>query len=246
MGIALVDRTGRQLSLTMEGQQLAEALSAGFGTIARTVDMLTGADAGRPLQISATPSFAQHWLMPRLNDFRKDFPGIDIMLDPTPKIVTFEPGGIDIGIRFGAGDWPGLEARLLFKADIVAVAAPSLVGGRRITDPDELASLPWLQEFGTTEASDWLRNHGATRPRSGGITQVPGNLMLDGLRGGQGVAVTVFQWVQQDIADGRLIELLRDEEDTGYYVVTRPGILRTKAKVFDTWLIRQARAMDQS
>ena len=241
LGVALVDRSGRQLRLTAEGQELADALTLGFGAIARAVETLTGADADRALQISATPGFAAQWLMPRLSDFRQAHPQIDIMIDPTPRIVRLEPGGIDIAIRYGTGHWPGLEAELLFCSPLVAVAAPRLVEGMRVETPADLAELPWLQEFGTNEASDWLRRRGVTRERVAGLVQVPGNLLLDGLRDGQGVAVTLHDWVRQDIAAGRLRLLFEEPGDAGYYIVTRPGVLRGVAKAFVTWLRRQAR-----
>ncbi|WP_297773128.1 LysR family transcriptional regulator [uncultured Roseovarius sp.] len=241
LGVALVDRTGRQLRLTAEGRDLADALNLGFGAIARAVETLTGADADRPLQISATPSFAAHWLMPCLSAFRQAHPQIDLMIDPTPQLVEMEPGSIDIALRYGTGQWPGLEAALLFRSPIVAVAAPQLVDGKQIDSPADLAALPWLQEFGTNEASDWLRRRGVVKERAAGLVQVPGNLLLDGLRNGQGVAVTVREWVRQDIAAGRLRLLFEDAEDSGYYIVTRPGVLRAPAKAFVTWLRRQAR-----
>jgi len=241
MDVALVDRSGRQTRLTAEGRELADALNLGFGAIARAVEALTAADAGRPLQISTTPSFAAHWLMPCLSEFRQAHPQIDLMIDPTPRLVTIEPGGIDIAIRYGTGDWPGLEAELLFRSPIVAVAAPHLVEGKRIESPADLADLPWLQEFGTNEASDWLRRRGVVKERAAGLVQVPGNLLLDGLLGGQGVAVTVREWVRQDITSGRLRLLFEDEEAAGYHIVTRPGVLRQPAKAFVTWLRRQAR-----
>jgi LysR family glycine cleavage system transcriptional activator len=241
MGVALVDRSGRQTRLTAEGRDLADALALGFGAIARAVEALTGADAARPLQISTTPSFAAHWLMPCLSEFRQAHPQVDLMIDPTPRLVGMEPGGIDIAIRYGTGDWPGLDAELLFRSPIVAVAAPGLVADKRVACPDDLADLPWLQEFGTTESSDWLRRRGVTRERAGGLVQVPGNLLLDGLRNGQGVAVTVREWVRQDITSGRLRLLFEDETEAGYHIVTRPGVLRPPARAFVTWLRRQAR-----
>lgn len=241
LGVVLVDRSGRQSRLTAEGRDLADALSLGFGAIARAVEALTGADAERPLQISTTPSFAAYWLMPCLSEFRQAHPQIDLMIDPTPRLVEMEPGGIDIAVRYGTGHWPGLEAELLFRSPIVAVAAPHLVEDKRIDCPADLADLPWLQEFGTNEASDWLRRRGVVKERAAGLVQVPGNLLLDGLRNGQGVAVTVREWVRQDITSGRLRLLFEDQEEAGYHVVTRPGVLRPPAKAFVTWLRRQAR-----
>lgn len=236
MGTALVDRSGRALMLTPEGRQLADALGVGFGTILRAVESLTGADASRPLQVTTTPGFAAQWLMPRLLDFRMRYPDVDVMINPTPERVALEPGGIDVAIRFGAGNWPGEEAELLFPAGLVVVAAPALVGDREIGDPAELAALPWLQEYGTTESTDWLRRKGLKSRRNAGVTHVPGNLLLEGARQGQGVVLTVRQWVEDDLAAGRLRLLFEEPEETGYFVVTRPGVKRPVLKSFLRWL----------
>ncbi|MDR9485830.1 MULTISPECIES: LysR family transcriptional regulator [Sediminimonas] len=240
LGVALVDRSGRALALTAEGGQLAEALSLGFGAIGRAVEALRDADEGRPLQVTTTPSFAAQWLMARLVDFRNRHPDVDVMINPTPQRVALEPGGIDIAVRHGLGHWPGLQAERLFTSPLVVVAAPSLVGDRRIDGPADLLDLPWVQEYGTSEATDWLRKKGLATQRAGGLTQVPGNLLLEGLRQGQGVSLTVLQWVQDDIAAGRLRLLFEEPEDTAYYIVTRPGVLRPPARAFAAWLRRQA------
>ena len=240
MDVALVHRGGRKLELTSEGAQLAEALKLGFGSIARCIEALTGADANRPLQISTTPGFAAQWLMPRMLDFRQRHPDVDVMINPTPQNVTLEPGGIDIALRHGVGAWPGMEASLLFHSPLVVVAAPSLVGDRDVSRPEDLLDLPWLQEFGTTESTNWFKRKGLADVRVASITQVPGNLLLEGVRQGQGVSLTVLQWVEDDIAVGRLRLLFEESEETGYYIVTRPGVLRPPAKAFARWLRAQA------
>ena len=124
LGIALVDRSRRQVELTAEGRKLADGVLTGFGEIAHAVELLTGRNASRALQISMTPSFSAYWLMPRLSALRQAYPDLDIMIDATPDLVPLEPGGIDVAIRLGTGQWPGLESRLLLAVDIVAVAAP--------------------------------------------------------------------------------------------------------------------------
>lgn len=242
MGVALVDRSARPLALTPAGRDLADTLRAGFGAIARTIEALTGADADRPLQVSTTPGFAAQWLMPRLLDFRTRHPGVDLMINPTPERVSLEPGGIDIAIRHGLGQWPGVEAERLFSSPLVVVAAPSLVAGRTITRPEDLIDLPWVQEYGTSESTDWLRRKGLSSFRIGGMTQVPGNLLLEGVRQGQGVSLTVRQWVEDDLAAGRLQLLFEEPEDTAYYIVTRPDAARSKARAFIGWLRQQAAA----
>lgn len=239
MGVALLDRSGRALALTDEGERLAQALTLGFGAIWGAVQELTGADAARPLHISATPTFAAHWLMPRLPDFRLSHPGIDLMLDPSPALVELGPGGIDIALRYGRGGWPGLRSQRLVDSPMVVVAAPSLLRGRAIAEPADLADLPWLEELGTSEATRWLRRHGVTQGIVGDRVQVPGNLMLDGARDGQGVAVSVRLFVEADVAAGRLKILFEEPGGAGYHIVTRAGVLRPAARAFIGWLRRQ-------
>ncbi|WP_272008012.1 LysR family transcriptional regulator [Roseovarius sp. ZX-A-9] len=238
MGLSLVDRSGRALSLTTEGEMLAVSLAEGFGAIALCVAQLTGADAERPLQISTTPQFAANWLMPRLRDFQTFHPGIDLMVNPSPVRADPTPGGIDLAVRFGAGSWPGLEAELLVPTDIVVVAAPSLVGDRVFEQASDLLEFPWLDELEALQAQDWLYSAGVTEGRAKSVTMLPGNLMLEGARDGQGIAVLTAKWVERDVAEGRLRILFRDKGETGYYIVTRADVLRPPARTFVRWLRR--------
>ncbi|QFT64535.1 LysR family transcriptional regulator, glycine cleavage system transcriptional activator [Roseivivax halotolerans] len=240
LGLKLLDRSGRSLSLTYEGHELAGALSEGFGLIARTIEALTGADAARPLQVTTSPTFAANWLMPRLAGFAGEHPDVEVMIAPTPHLVPLEPGGTDIAIRYGDGNWPGMDSTELMRSPINIVAAPSLVGDGPIPDLKELAGLPWLQELGTTEATEWLKSRGLEDARIRGI-HVPGNLMLDGARNGQGIAVSTRVAVEEDLRAGRLRLLFEERRDAGYHAVTLPGAKRPPVKDFLRWVIREAK-----
>ncbi len=242
LGVELVSRAGRRGTLTPEGERLAAALSTAFLGIQRAVDELTGADARRPLQVTTTAAFAMGWLMPRLSDFRHEHPEIELMLNPTAQFVELAPGGIDVAVRYGGGVWRGLDAELLLPTTIVIVAAPSLIGARRIAEPRDILDLPWLQELGTTEMSNWLRDRGVIAPRKENVTHLPGHLVLEGLRSGDGVSLTARVLIEREIAAGRLIVLFEDAlPGLGYYIVTRPGVLRPPLKAFVAWLRRHAR-----
>lgn len=239
LGVALLDRQGRNLVLTAKGQKLADTLTKGFATIDQGVAELRDTDAARPLQVTSTPTFAMSWLMPRLAHFRTKHPEIDVMLNTTPELVTLEPGGTDIALRYGQGDWDGMDSEPLLQSPMVVVAAPSLVGDCQITCPADLAGFPWLQELGANESTDWLRRQGFSGERSKGMLQLPGNLLLDGVRDGQGVAVTILDFVKRDIQAGRLRVLFETNRQSGYYIVTRQGVMRPTARKFVAWLRRQ-------
>ena len=245
LGLSLLEKSGRGVALTADGLHLGQIVNQSFGAIAREVETLTGADADRPLQISTTPMFAAGWLMPRIGAFRQAYPKIDLMLNPTATKVALEPGGIDLAIRFGKGNWPGLVAESLIETDFVIAASTSLMKNARPCDPADLLEFPWLQEIGTTETNDWLRAHGVEAHMVKGVTQVPGNLLLDGLRAGQGIVATTRTFIEADIARGDVTVLFEgDDRGHAYFLIHRPDPLRAPAKAFATWLKRQAK-LDQ-
>ncbi|MEL7132569.1 MAG: LysR family transcriptional regulator [Pseudomonadota bacterium] len=243
LGVRLFDRSGRAMKLTSEGEILAQGCADGFASIARAVALVSGAEAARPLYISPTPSFASAWLMPRLSEFRAQHPEINLVLNPTADLVMLSPGGVDVSIRYGAGGWDGLDSELIVPTSMVVVAAPDLIKGRDVSEPSRLGALPWLEEVGTTESSRWLAERGGADVPRGPVTQVPGNLMLDGARDGQGVAVTVRTFVAADIAAGRLCVLYEDAvAGAGYHLVTRPGVHRPPLRDFVRWIRKAARS----
>lgn len=239
LGIALIERNGPKTALTPEGQRLARVLEQGFETMAAAIAELTGADALRPVQVSVTPSFASAWLMPRLADLRARHPEISLMIDASPTLRALRPGEMDVAIRHGLGDWPGVDAELLLRSPIAVVAAPSLVGDGEISGPEDLTRYHWLHETGVNEASQWLACHGVTQQIAAGSTALPGNMVMEAARLGQGVAILARPFIADDVAAGRLRLLFQDELDKAYYVVTRPGVQRAAVRSFVRWLKRQ-------
>jgi LysR family glycine cleavage system transcriptional activator len=245
MGVALLDRSGRALALTPDGQALAFTLQGAFAEIAQTVAALTGAEDARPLQIACTPTFAANWLMPRLPRFRERHPDLDLMINPSPVLTDPAPGGIDVALRYGLGPWPGLDTRLLMPAPLLIVGAASLFPKGARPTVAELAAKPWLQEIGTNEATQWLDAQGAggIRPRS--VTHLPGNLVLDGLRTGQGLALVTRIGAEADLEAGRLCVFFEDDTRAGYHIVTRPGPARPPLRAFLRWLRGEAKMSQQ-
>lgn len=244
LGVSLLDRSGRAMKLTGDGEILAQGCADGFASIARAVALVTGAEASRPLHISPTPSFAAAWLMPRLAEFRTQHPEINIVLNPTVETVPLKPGGVDLSVRYGSGGWPGVEVSLLVPTGMVVVGAPALIAGRDFSTPEALSTFPWLEEVGTSESTQWLRARGVADGVRGGFVQVPGNLLLDGARDGQGLAVTVRAFVEADIRAGRLVVLQEENQPgMGYHLVTRPGIQRPPLRAFVKWIKKAARGL---
>lgn len=245
LGVTLAIRHPRGLELTPEGARLATGLVEGFSMMRAAVGELLEVSSDRPLRVTLTPMFAANWLMPRLGEFRHEHPEIELMLNPTPGRIDLRREDYDLAIRYGAGDWPGLEAEPFIPSRFLIVAARELVEGKRLDTPADIARLPWLMQQGTDEFDIWLAAHGVPVERKHNITHLPGYMMLPAIREGQGAGATTRLFIEEDLRSGRLVALFEDEAQdmrAGYYLVRRPGPMREPLKRFIQWLRRAARA----
>ena len=236
-GQELVFRQGPGMALTDAGLRLTVALSEGFGVIASGVrDLRDDADS-RPLQVTLTPSFAENWLMPRLGKFWAAHPDIPVALVPSQEVIDLRRDGFDLGLRFGAGDWPGTEVQMLAPAHFVIVGTPDLVRGVPRDDLQALASLPWMKEAGWREQELWASEVGLDMSQLD-VTEFPINTMvLSAVRAGLGVALQGRALVENDLASGALVALHETHNtDLGYHIVTRPGAMTGRVKTFVSWL----------
>ena len=242
LGVKLMRRDGRGVSLTREGEQLAGRLAGAFGAMQAAIQEVTTASAERPVTITLTPAFSATWLIPRMTSFRAAHPNIEVMLSPTIDLIDMETSDIDIAIRFGAGHWPGLLAAPLLSSPVAMVAHPDLLARHPVQVPADLLGLPWVQETGTGELKIWLEEHGVNVAQKTDVLHLPGYLAVDALRTGQGAGLTARAFVEADIEAGRLISLFDDaqDNDTGYYVAHRDEPLRQTVKDVIAWLHQDA------
>jgi len=237
-GLSLMQRAGRGVETTEKGARLAEGLSEGFTVMRRAVDALTMDDATRALKITLTPTFATNWLMPRLGGFRTAHPDIEIMLSPTAQPIDMVAEDYDLGFRFGAGEWPGLSSELLVDGGHAVFAAKSLLENYTVETPTDVAALPWVQELGMDERGVWLKAHGVEDTAQRNVLHMPGNMVVDAIRRGEGVGNTGRTWFEEDVANGTVVALFDDDttSDLGYWMVSRPGIHRPPLKAFMRWV----------
>ena len=162
------------------------------------------------------------------------------MLSPTGEVIELKPGGVDMAIRYRDSRGPDTGVSPVLIADMVVVATPSLIGAQAITEPEVLLDMPWLQELGTNEVADWFVRHGVMPEGPLKITHMPGNLIMEAVRRGDGITFTAQPFVEEEIRSGRLIELFPETAFGTYYIVARPGVLRPPVRAFVKWLKRQA------
>jgi LysR family glycine cleavage system transcriptional activator len=243
LGVALMRREGRGLSLTPEGRKLAEGLGAGFETMRGALAALAAEAADRPVRATLTPSFASNWLMPRLGRFRARHPEVELLLNPSSEVVDLRRGDYDVGVRFGKGVWPGLETEKLASTSIALVATPALLAQYRVETPRDLLSAPWVQELDQDEWRVWLAQYGVPVEGKRNTLHLPAHLAHEAIRDGQGVGMIAHLFVEDDLRAGRLVSLFPREDDdgVGYHIVRPPGAMRADVAAFVSWLRREAR-----
>jgi len=145
-------RTPNSFKLSDEGETYAAVVQQSLGEIAVASQEVARTKSGRSLTISASPSFAQKWLMPNLEAFYESYPDVPVAIDRTNKVATFKNDGIDAAVRFCASDdgFNGLDSMLLFHPQLFAVASPGYIA--------EHGTLESLAEPGTHHLVDGLYN----------------------------------------------------------------------------------------
>src|SRR5579863_7862833 len=121
VGGALFKRTPRGLLLTDAGQTALPALREAFDRLAEASALLTAPVDGRRLTLTAAPSFAAKWLVPRLGRFEAAHPQVDVWLSADMELVDFANGEVDLAVRYGGGAYPGLEAIRLIQETVIPV-----------------------------------------------------------------------------------------------------------------------------
>jgi LysR family glycine cleavage system transcriptional activator len=240
IGLTLIERKGKKISLTTEGKSLARDLTRGFSVIHDGVKALTRATSERAVQVTMPPAFAIGYLMPRIADFQHEHPEVTLMLNPTAEVMELAQGGIDVAIRYCDGVVPGMEVIPLLIADMVVVGARELVQEKKINDPATLCNLPWLQELGSNDTNEWVERQKITPEKTMQVTYMPGSLIMDAVRRGHGLTFTARNFVEKDIEAGLLVELFSEVDLGEYYIVTRSGVLRSPVLSFVNWLKRQS------
>jgi LysR family glycine cleavage system transcriptional activator len=215
---------------------LARDLEIGFAAIRRGVDVLGGAGASRPVQITMSPAFATEWLMPRIAEFQVQHPEITLMLNPTGEVVELKPGGVDMAIRYRSSDRLEKDVTSVLISDTVVIGTPSLIGTRALRDSAMLMDMPWLQELGTNEVAEWMARRGVKLDRPLIINHMPGNLIMEAVRRGDGITYSARAFFQDEIRSGQVVVLHSEPAFGHYYIETCPGVMRPAVKTFVNWL----------
>ena len=249
----LFTRANRTLMLTQAGQSLLPGIHKGFTAFNEAMEAFGLYDQTGMLTVAVTPSFDAKSLVHRIEHFNRAYPDVDIRMTTSMNLSDYARDGIEIGVRYGKGDYGGLLSEHLLSTEIIPVCSPRLLtGSRRLESPADLASVTLLHDDSHRHEemypdwAMWLRAAGAPEvdPTHGlrfdtaGETQ---NAAVEGV----GVALGRTTLVSDDVEAGRLVRLfdLVLPSDFAYWIVyTETSIKRPKVKAFRDWLKAEGEA----
>ncbi|WP_309603781.1 transcriptional regulator GcvA [Phenylobacterium sp.] len=256
VGAALFKRTPKGLLLTDAAQTALPALREAFDRLAEAASLLTAAVDGRRLTLTAPPSFAAKWLVPRLGAFEQAHPHVDVWLSAAIELVDLAAGEVDVAIRYGAGRYPGLEVHRLFAETVIPVASPDHLAAQPLLTPGDLANHVLLHD-GSPDLDDscpdwtmWLAARGVK-----GVDGMRGprfnqsSLVIEAAVNGRGVALAKRTLAAADLEAGRLVAPLQiaTAVDFAYYLVHPKAKGRLpQVKAFVSWIAAQAEAHEDA
>ena len=251
--VALFHRLPRGLVLTEAGKAMLPELGRGFAHVARAVRAAREGGLAGQLRVTVLPPFTQLWLLPRLGRFLAARPEVDIVILGSTRPVDLVREGIDVGIRYGPGRWPGVEALFLFSEETFPVCAPSLLDGPPpLRRPADLRRHRLLHDWDLTAGETWLgwpawlaKLGLADLPAEGGL-QLPDSVMLtEAAVRGLGVAIGRTSLSGEHLAAGRLVRpfALTMKADYSYWRVRPEGMPESpRVRAFTEWLVEESRA----
>ncbi len=247
LGMPLFRRLNRALLLTDAGQTLYPAMSNALDVMATAIDRLHRHDKSGELTITTMDSFAATWLVPRLARFQKMHHDIDIRITTSDEMVDFTRENVDMAIRYGHGDWPGVFVEPLMVEEMFPVCAPSLLqSGPPLNTPADLKHHMLLHDDMRVDWRMWLMAAGEPDiDTTRGLSYQHSNLVVQAAEQGDGVALARSVLVSNSLATGRLVKPfdLALPVNYAYYVVCPLGSeKRPKIKEFRMWLAEMAKA----
>jgi LysR family glycine cleavage system transcriptional activator len=206
LGVSLVERAGRGIRLTDEGERFAARVREALDRLAEAVRDVTDKSNPRRIRVSVVPSFAARWLLPRIGRFIARHPDIDLDVRATLVLVDFQRDDVDFGVRHGVGNWPGVVAEPMFDETYFPVCSPRIAGGVPKT-PADLARYVLLRGEGEPW-EPWFRAAGLDWPEpTRGAMFNDSSHMAQAAAEGQGIALVRESLLGNDLATGALVRL---------------------------------------
>jgi len=248
VGVPLFDRQSRSMTLTEAGRMYAYQVRQSLEDLGQATSQLREAVNQKLLSLSVLPSFAMHWLLPRMADFRDRHPDVHLNWNAGLQFMSFEKTRIDAALRFGHGEWPDLQSELLMGDSLVVVAAPDLVQNTSFKNGKALWKFPWLHA-GESWVS-WLVQASLNADPAPMVMQFTDSThLIEAAKRGLGMALTRRSIAHELLQSGELTRVspVEPTHHSSYYLVwphrSRPN---PSLRLFRDWLSIQIKAYQVS
>lgn len=244
LGVRLFERAGRQMRATDSGRQLAQDVRATLDALAAAVERVRGSDSANAITVSVLPSFAAAWLVARLGSFLEKNPQIELRLESTTALADFRNDGVDVAIRYGGGNYEGLESVKLFDDEIFPTLSPKLRRSARIRTPADLARVPLLR-IRNQPWAPWFAAAGVAlgEPRKGPVFN-DSELALQAAIQGQGAVLARGSLATPKLRTGVLVAPFKQRiasPQTCWLVYPPQSGRKPSVQRFREWLLEEVR-----
>lgn len=240
LNVDLFVRQHRKVQLTAEGALLFEQAKKGFTHLQEGIRLINTDPNPKQLSVSTLPSFAQHWLVPRLTEFKSRYPHIALLLEPTNQLITFDDSRIDLCIRYGRGNYPNIESQWLMDDVMYPVCHPIYRQQHNIQTLADINQVDLIED--TWPDMDWasfLSNLGLKGGQST-LKYDGSHFVLEGALAVQGVALVKHSLAARYIKEGKLVRIGNTalKPRYSYYMCAPAGYFRReKVQLFRQWLL---------
>ena len=245
LGVALFERRNRGVRLTEVGERFFTDISFGLMHILRSAEGIAIKLSSQHVTLSCSTAFAHYWMVPRLADFRTQYPDIEIRMQTTDRDADFVQDNVSLEVRRGTGEFPGFHAVQIAEEQLYPVASPAYLAQHDMPmNADELRNhaLIHLEEpFRLRPGwADWFQAQGVTfHDTGGGLRLNDYALVVQAALAGEGVSFGWHHVVGKLVEQGVLVKLMDGVYDVGqgFYVVwPKRTILAPQSEQFLTWL----------
>lgn len=241
LGFALFTRHGKRIAITEEGERFAATIRKSLMEIAAATEAIKNRASHKRLTISTLPSFASRWLAPRLGKFIDLHPDTEVVLQSSGHLTDLFREQVDVGIRFGAGRYPGLAVEKLMGDYYYPVVSPRYNGGKLPASPEELGRCTLLRSFDDEQWTPWFQAAGVDLAEpSGGVLFQDLSMLVRLASSGGGIALVRHVVAMQEIMSGELVQLFDVTVRSAYsyyFACTPQALQKPQVQAFRVWLL---------
>ena len=245
LGVKLFNRERQRLVITEAGREYLIVLRDALDRIAVGTERLLQRQSSGVLTVSTSPDFAAKWLVNRLGRFAEEHPGIDLRVSATLHHVDFAREDVDLAVRHGDGNWPGMDVARLSAEHLFPVCSPKLLAGRnRLTKPADVLKFPLIHADDRKDWARWLEAVGVDGAKlSHGPVLNRVSMVIDAAIDGQGIALARTTLAASDLISGRLVRPFDEElrlSKTYWVICPKATTTLPKIVMFRDWLLSEA------